>query len=109
MTEHTKEPWIASINGLRVFGDVPFEEPPVEICTCTESCALWGGPAKMPAKANGERIAACVSACKGIKNPEVTIPKLVDAIKDIESKLSERSAENDEIHLCGLEALVKMI
>ena len=67
--KHTSEPWKASCGLVFARGLLGL----YNICV-----AVAEGDA---ADANAERIAACVSACKGIRKPEVTVPELVKLLR----------------------------
>lgn len=85
--KHTPEPWMADLEDYASVIDSD------GICVC-EMPPYTRSPNREKARANAERIVACVNACKGI-NPEA-VPDLLDALKEALYTLDEGNAERPE-------------
>ena len=57
--------------------------------------------------ANAERIVSCVNGCKGIVDPETTVPELVAAIRDIKAACP-RYSEDEGIN-AGLLRIMQIV
>jgi len=108
MTEfkHTPEPWKideADDMPLAVIADDDTGEGIVEMAG--DEATFWGDDAHKEfnerSKADFERIVACVNGCKGIQDPETTVPELVvEATRALEFITRLMSLEpNDAVDL----------
>lgn len=91
--KHTPEPWtltkrIESFLSTKWDAFAFFVEGPKD--SMCRPCAVFtdGEKNRGLAEANAERIISCINACAGIPDPEVTIPALVEALKNLCEEVS---------------------
>lgn len=60
------------------------------------------------ARANGERIVACVNACEGIADPGV-VPEMLAALKFVSEDFHQTSAVNGGLNIEAFQAVQKVI
>lgn len=80
-SRHTPEPWELSHqlgDGFSIAHEIaPSCGRLIPVATAHNSCAWGGHLSDDVARANAERIAACVNACSGVAYPEIDIASMV--------------------------------
>lgn len=87
--KHTPEPWMADLEDYSSVVDSD------GICVC-EMPPYTRSPNREKARANAERIVACVNACRGI-NPEA-VPLMLKTLQEAYRVLAESHMQNGELY-----------
>jgi hypothetical protein len=102
MNNHTPEPWI------------PSQHLGTHILDTTDRCIADAPiPNGMPFEegaANKARIVACVNGCKGIADPETTVPELIEALRFVAKQPTDQTASPQQCSMVAvaMDALAKL-